>query len=42
MIGRDSGIKKSVNYLSCIEGTDKGMKDIHRIAKNDALFVSLI
>ena len=37
VIGWDSWIKKSVNYLSCIEG--KGvLKDINCIAQNAALF----
>ena len=39
--GWDPLIKKSVNYLSCIEG--KGcLKDIHCIAQNVDLSVSLL
>ena len=41
MIGSDPWIKKRVNYLSCIEGKG-GLKEIHCIAQNVALFVSLL
>ena len=41
MIGRDPGVKKRANYLSCVEGKG-GLKDIHCTAQNAALFVDLL
>ena len=41
MIGRYPGIKKRVNYLSCIEGKG-GLKEIHRSAENAERFVKLL
>ena len=40
-MGWDPLIKKSVNYLSCIEG-EGGLKDIHCIAQNVLLSISLL
>ena len=37
----DPGIKKRVNYLSCIEGKG-GLKDIGCSEQNDALFIDLL
>ena len=41
MIRWDPGIKKRVDYLSSKEGKG-GLKDIHCIAQNIALFVTLL
>jgi len=41
MIDWDPSIKKRVNYLNFMEGKGE-LKDIHCIAQNAALFVSVL
>ena len=41
VVGWDPWIKKSVNYLTCIEGNG-GLGELHCIVQNAALFVALL